>query len=368
MLDAGTAIELHARWAPNVVTSLGRLGGRTVGVVANNPLRLGGCLNSESAEKSARFVRLCDAFGIPLVSLVDVPGFLPGTEQELGGAIRHGAKLLYAYCEATVPRVQVILRKAYGGAYIVMDSRSVGTDLSLVSDLRNEMNRVFDSYFREPFGAMAESFGWGGQIGPSIDVSESDKEITLTAELPGVNTSGSDRPFGQTFNIRGIGAPENSGDGGRIIVNVDGVQKFYEQYRLGSFFSDPELYKRVEVLRGPASSTLYGSGALGGVINFETKDASDFIAEGVDQTRGWFYTLHAIATGNMLPSYVYREESGELRPLTTICVDSSEFVVSKLKDRGTRQAFGVITNAQDFLHVLRFFVEREAAVRAPAPV
>ena len=97
---------------------------------------------------------------------------------------------------------------------------------------------------------------------------------------PGVNVTGSDRLLGQSFNIRGIGAPENTGDGGRIIVNVDGAQKFYEQYRLGSFFSDPELYKRVEVLRGPASSTLYGSGALGGVINFETKDASDFIAEG----------------------------------------------------------------------------------------
>ncbi|MBT1155974.1 TonB-dependent receptor plug domain-containing protein [Aminobacter anthyllidis] len=97
---------------------------------------------------------------------------------------------------------------------------------------------------------------------------------------PGVNVTGSDRLLGQSFNIRGIGAPENTGDGGRIIVNVDGAQKFYEQYRLGSFFSEPELYKRVEVLRGPASSTLYGSGALGGVINFETKDASDFIAEG----------------------------------------------------------------------------------------
>lgn len=98
--------------------------------------------------------------------------------------------------------------------------------------------------------------------------------------IPGVNVTGSDRLLGQSFNIRGIGAPENAGDGGRIIINVDGVQKFYEQYRLGSFFSDPELYKRVEVLRGPASSTLYGSGALGGVINFETKDASDYIAEG----------------------------------------------------------------------------------------
>lgn len=103
----------------------------------------------------------------------------------------------------------------------------------------------------------------------------------ILRDVPGVNVTGSDRLLGESFNIRGIGAPENTGDGGRIIVNVDGVPKFYEQYRLGSFFSDSELYKRVEVLRGPASSTLYGVGALGGVINFETKDASDFIREGM---------------------------------------------------------------------------------------
>lgn len=102
----------------------------------------------------------------------------------------------------------------------------------------------------------------------------------ILKRIPGVNTSGSDRAFGQTFNIRGVGAPENAGEEGRIIVNVDGVNKFYEQYRMGGFFSDPELYKTVEVLRGPASSTLYGSGALGGVINFTTKDASDFIEPG----------------------------------------------------------------------------------------
>lgn len=102
----------------------------------------------------------------------------------------------------------------------------------------------------------------------------------IVKNIPGVNATGSDRLLGQSFNIRGVGAPENAGDGGRIIVNVDGVQKFYEQYRMGSFFSDPELYKRVEVLRGPAFSTLYGSGALGGVVNFTTKDASDFIADG----------------------------------------------------------------------------------------
>lgn len=113
-----------------------------------------------------------------------------------------------------------------------------------------------------------------------IDSAQPSSVADVIRKIPGVNVTGSDRVLGQSFNIRGVGAPENSGDQGRIIVNVDGVQKFYEQYRLGSFFSDPELFKRVEVLRGPASSTLYGSGALGGVVNFTTKDASDFIAEG----------------------------------------------------------------------------------------
>ena len=125
-LDAGTVIELHERWAPNIVTVLGRLGGRTVGIVANNPLRLGGCLDSASAEKSARFVRMCDAFGIPLVVLVDVPGYLPGVGQEWDGVVRRGAKLLHAFAECVVPRVTVITRKAYGGAYVAMNSASLG--------------------------------------------------------------------------------------------------------------------------------------------------------------------------------------------------------------------------------------------------
>jgi acetyl-CoA/propionyl-CoA carboxylase carboxyl transferase subunit len=119
-------IELHARWAPNVVTTLGRLAGRTVGVIANNPLRLGGCLDSTSAEKAARFVRMCDSFGVPLVVLVDVPGYLPGVGQEWDGVVRRGAKLLHAFAEATVPRVTLITRKAYGGAYIAMNSRALG--------------------------------------------------------------------------------------------------------------------------------------------------------------------------------------------------------------------------------------------------
>ena len=118
--------ELFPKWAPNITITLGRLGGRTVGVVANNPLRLGGCLDSTSAEKAARFVRLCDSFGIPLVVLVDVPGYLPGVGQEWDGVVRRGAKLLHAFGEAVVPRVTLVTRKAYGGAYIAMNSRSLG--------------------------------------------------------------------------------------------------------------------------------------------------------------------------------------------------------------------------------------------------
>ncbi|HKB31259.1 MAG TPA: carboxyl transferase domain-containing protein [Streptosporangiaceae bacterium] len=119
-------LELHARWAPNVVTSLGRLAGRTIGVIANNPMRLGGCLDATSAEKAARFVRMCDAFGVPLVVLVDVPGYLPGVGQEWDGVVRRGAKLLHAFAEASVPRVTLVTRKAYGGAYIAMNSRALG--------------------------------------------------------------------------------------------------------------------------------------------------------------------------------------------------------------------------------------------------
>jgi acetyl-CoA/propionyl-CoA carboxylase carboxyl transferase subunit len=125
ILDA-PGIELHPRWAPNVVTTLGRLDGRTVGVVANNPMRLGGCLDATSAEKAARFVRMCDAFGVPLVVLVDVPGYLPGVGQEWDGVVRRGAKLLHAFAECTVPRVTLVTRKSYGGAYIAMNSRALG--------------------------------------------------------------------------------------------------------------------------------------------------------------------------------------------------------------------------------------------------
>ncbi len=128
--DDGEFLEYHARWAQAIVCGFVRLDGHTVGIVGNQPMVLAGVLDIESSSKAARFVRTCDAFNISLLTLVDVPGFLPGVGQEHGGIIRHGAKLLYAYCEATIPRIQVITRKAYGGAYVVMDSKAVGSDLS----------------------------------------------------------------------------------------------------------------------------------------------------------------------------------------------------------------------------------------------
>jgi acetyl-CoA carboxylase carboxyltransferase component len=129
ILDDGEFFEIQELWAANIVIGLGRLDGHVVGLVANQPAVLAGTLDIEASEKAARFVRFCDAFNIPLVTFVDVPGFLPGVDQEHGGIIRHGAKLLYAYCEATVPRVTVITRKAYGGAYLVMNARGVRADL-----------------------------------------------------------------------------------------------------------------------------------------------------------------------------------------------------------------------------------------------
>jgi acetyl-CoA/propionyl-CoA carboxylase carboxyl transferase subunit len=126
LVDTGTFEELQPKWAANMVIGLGRLGRRTIGVVANNPLRKGGCLDSLSAEKAARFVRMCDSFGVPLVVVVDVPGYLPGVRQEWEGVVRRGAKLLYAFGEAVVPRITLVTRKSYGGAYIAMNSRSLG--------------------------------------------------------------------------------------------------------------------------------------------------------------------------------------------------------------------------------------------------
>jgi acetyl-CoA carboxylase carboxyltransferase component len=128
-VDEGDFFEYFPSWARNIVCGFARLNGRPIGIVGNQPMVLAGVLDIDSSEKAARFVRTCDAFNIPLLTLVDVPGFLPGVDQEYGGIIRHGAKLLYAYCEATVPRIQLVVRKAYGGAYVVMDSKSIGSDL-----------------------------------------------------------------------------------------------------------------------------------------------------------------------------------------------------------------------------------------------
>jgi propionyl-CoA carboxylase beta chain len=130
-VDDGQFFEVHPHYAPNIVVGFARLGGRSVGVVANQPLFLAGCLDINASIKAARFVRFCDCFNIPLITFVDVPGFLPGTDQEYGGIIKHGAKLLYAFAEATVPKITVITRKAYGGAYDVMSSKHIRADINL---------------------------------------------------------------------------------------------------------------------------------------------------------------------------------------------------------------------------------------------
>ena len=128
LADEGTFFEVQPLYAQNIITGYIRLNGKTIGVVANQPKVLAGCLDINASDKAGRFIRNCDAFNIPLLNLVDVPGFLPGTGQEYGGIIRHGAKMLYAYSEATVPKVTLILRKAYGGAYIAMCNKELGAD------------------------------------------------------------------------------------------------------------------------------------------------------------------------------------------------------------------------------------------------
>jgi propionyl-CoA carboxylase beta chain len=130
IVDDGEFLEVMALYAQNIIVGFGRVEGRPVGVVANQPMHFAGCLDIAASEKAARFVRTCDAFNIPVLTFVDVPGFLPGTGQEWDGIIRRGAKLIYAYAEATVPKVTVITRKAYGGAYDVMGSKHLGADLN----------------------------------------------------------------------------------------------------------------------------------------------------------------------------------------------------------------------------------------------
>ena len=128
LVDDGQFYEVHQHFATNIICCFARFDGRTVGIIANQPKVMGGCLDIDASDKSARFIRFCDAYNIPLVNLVDVPGFLPGVGQEHGGIIRHGAKMLYAYSEATVPKITVITRKAYGGSYIAMCCRELGAD------------------------------------------------------------------------------------------------------------------------------------------------------------------------------------------------------------------------------------------------
>ncbi|HUX04017.1 MAG TPA: acyl-CoA carboxylase subunit beta [Acidimicrobiales bacterium] len=130
VVDGGDYMEVHATYAQQITCGFARIDGHTVGIVSNQPQILAGVLDIESSEKAARFVRTCDAFNVPIVTFVDVPGFMPGVDQEYGGIIRHGAQLLYAFCEATVPRISIITRKAYGGAYVVMNSKSIGADLA----------------------------------------------------------------------------------------------------------------------------------------------------------------------------------------------------------------------------------------------
>ena len=130
VVDDGGFFEVHANWAKNIVVGFARFGGRSVGIVGNQPAHLAGVLDIQSSQKAARFVRFCDCFNIPLVTFVDVPGFLPGTDQEHGGIITHGSKLLYAFCEATVPKITIITRKAYGGAYVVMNSKHSRADVN----------------------------------------------------------------------------------------------------------------------------------------------------------------------------------------------------------------------------------------------
>ena len=131
IVDSGAFFEIHENFAPNIVVGFARLAGHSVGIVGNQPMVLAGVLDIDASEKGGRFVRFCDAFNIPLITFEDVPGFLPGTDQEHHGIIRAGAKLLYAYCEATVPKLTVITRKAYGGAYCVMSSKHIRGDVNL---------------------------------------------------------------------------------------------------------------------------------------------------------------------------------------------------------------------------------------------
>ncbi len=201
IVDDGDLLELRARWAPNLVTALATIGGRPVGLVANQPVSIAGTLDIPASQKGARFVAFCDAFGIPLLTLIDTPGFYPGKDLEWRGMIRHGAQLAFAYARATVPRVAVALRKAYGGAYIVMDCRTMGSDLYLAwpsaeiavmgakgavevlhrreaPERRAELEKEYEARFLNPYVAADR-----GLVDAVIDPAATRREVAAAFEM-----------------------------------------------------------------------------------------------------------------------------------------------------------------------------------------
>ncbi len=201
IVDDHELLELRTHWAPNLVTALATIGGRTVGIVANQPVAIAGTLDIPASQKGARFVALCDAMGIPLLTLVDTPGFYPGKDLEWRGMIRHGAQLAFAYARATVPRVAVVLRKAYGGAYIVMDCRTMGSDLYLAwpsaeiavmgargavevlhrrkgPERRAELEQEYEERFLNPYVAADR-----GAVDAVIDPADTRREVAAALDL-----------------------------------------------------------------------------------------------------------------------------------------------------------------------------------------
>jgi acetyl-CoA carboxylase carboxyltransferase component len=201
IVDDGELLELRPRWAPNLVTALVTIGGRPVGIVANQPVSIAGTLDIPASQKGARFVAFCDAFGLPLLTLIDTPGFYPGKDLEWRGMIRHGAQLAFAYARATVPRVAVVLRKAYGGAYIVMDCRAMGTDLYLAwpsaeiavmgakgavevlhrrepPERRAELEKEYEARFLNPYVAADR-----GLVDAVIDPADTRREVAAALEM-----------------------------------------------------------------------------------------------------------------------------------------------------------------------------------------
>jgi acetyl-CoA carboxylase carboxyltransferase component len=201
IVDDGDLFELRARWAPNLVTALATIGGRPVGIVANQPVSIAGTLDIPASQKGARFVSFCDAFGIPLLTLIDTPGFYPGKDLEWRGMIRHGAQLAFAYARATVPRVAVVLRKAYGGAYIVMDCRTMGSDLYLAwpsaeiavmgakgavevlhrreaPERREELEAEYEERFLNPYVAADRGF-----VDAVIDPTDTRREVAAAFDM-----------------------------------------------------------------------------------------------------------------------------------------------------------------------------------------